>query len=137
MGTYMGKYTRMSLKQIILSSSFTTFVWATVSVYRMQESLSLPTFKRKQLRHEPYPSQPPPPPLGTRFLPLSKTDTQSVFFCPESRHIYQHWVRHSATPTTPAAPFPFLSLHLSVICWSGIDHWPHIQLLMWVQATLQ
>lgn len=75
----------------------------------MQKSLSLPTFKRKQLRHEPYPSLPPPP-LGPSFLPLSWTDTQSVFFVQSQDTFIQHCVQPTSTPTTPAVPFPFLSL---------------------------
>lgn len=113
---------------------------AAVSAHRMQKSLSLPTFKRKQLRHEPYPSQPPPP-LGTRFLPLSRTDTQSVFFCPESRHIYSalcsaHLNSHHASCSFPF-PLPFFFLHSSVVRCPGIAHWSRIQPLMWVQARAQ
>ena len=84
-------------------------MWATGPAHRMQESLSLPAFKRKQLRHEPYPSRPPPP-LGTSFLPLSRTDTQSVFFVQSQDTFIQRRVQPTSTPTTPAVPFLFLSL---------------------------
>lgn len=119
----------------LLSSSFTSVAWATVAAHRTQESLSLTTFKRKQLRLEPYPSLPPPP-LGPSFLPLSRTDTLSVFFCPESRHIYSalcsaHLNSHH---TSCSFPFPFPFFPFPSICCPGIAHWSHIQSLMWAQA---
>lgn len=127
------KFHSSSNGHLSINSSSATVVWTTVSAHRMQKSLSLPTFKRKQLRHEPYPSQPPPP-LGTSFLPLSRTDTQSVFFVQSQDTFIQHCVRPTSTPTTPAVPFPFFFLHSSVICCPGSAHWSSIQPLMWVQA---
>lgn len=117
-------------------------MWATVPAHRTQESLSLPTFKRKQLRHEPYPNRPPPP-LGTSFLPLSRTDTLSVFLVQSQDTFIQHCVQPTLTPTTPAVPFPFLSVSFPfpyirlLFRWPGIAHWSHIQPLMCVQAYIQ
>lgn len=94
--------TWMSQKQIVKFAS----------ARRMKASLSLITCKRKQLRSELCLSQPHPP-LGTRFLPLSRTDT---FFFVQSRDTFiQSSVRPTSTPTTPAVPFPILSLFLSYI----------------------
>lgn len=111
----------------LLSSSSTTVVWASVSAHGIKESLWLPTFKRKQLRHELYPSQPHPP-LGTSFLPLSRTDT---FFCPESRHIYSepcsaHLNSHHSSCSFPFT-FLFSLLHSFAIRCPGIAHWSRIQ----------
>lgn len=97
--------------------------------------LSLPTFKRKQLRHELYPSQPHPP-LGTSFLPLSRTDT---FFCPESRHIYLELCSAYLNSHHSSCSFPFTFLfsflHSSVVRCLSIAHWSHIQSPLHVANT--
>lgn len=100
-------------------SSSSTIVWAIVPAHRMQESLSLPTFKRKQLRHES------PPPLGTSFLPLSRTDTLSVVSIQSQDTFIQHCVQPNSTPSTPAVPLPFRSSSLFV-CYSLPWHCPLI-----------
>lgn len=109
----------------LLSSSSTNVAWATVPARRTQKSSSLPTFKRKQLRHEPYPSLPPPP-LGTSFLLLSKTDTLSVFFLSGVKtHLF------STVFSPPQLPHHqlFLSLFFlfpPFVCYSLLRHCPLI-----------
>lgn len=100
-------------------------MWAAAPAHRMQESLSLPTFKRKQLRHEPYPSRPPPP-LGTSFLPLSRTDTQ-YFLSRVKTHLF------SAVFGPPRLPphqlflsFSFPFLFPTPVCYSLPWHCPLI-----------
>lgn len=110
----------MSRKRL-LCSSFTAAPPASVFAHRIKDSLSLPTFKRKQLRHELYPSQPHPP-LGTGFLPLSRTDTFFLFFfCPELGHIYSelcsaHLNSHHSSCSFPCT-FLFFPLHSSTVRW--------------------
>lgn len=110
----------------LLSSSSTNVAWATVPARRTQKSLSFPIFKRKQLRHEPYPSLPPPPPLGTSFLPLSKTDTLSVFFLSGVKtHLF------SMVFSPPQLPHHQLFLSLfslfpPFVCYSQLWHCPLI-----------
>lgn len=99
--------TGMLQKQIV-KFIFSKYVErTTICAHRMKESLSLPKFKRKQLRHELYPSQPHPP-LGTSFLPLSRTDT---FLSRLKTHLFR-------APFSPPQLPPhqlFLSLSLSYV----------------------
>lgn len=111
----------------LLSSSSTNVAWATLPARSTQKSLSLPTLKRKQLRHEPYPSLPPPPPFGTSFLPLSKTDTLSVYFFLSGvkTHLF------STVFSPPQLPLHQLFLSLSFlfppfVCYSLLWHCPLI-----------
>lgn len=98
----------MSRKRL-LCSSFTAAPPAAVFAHRIKDSLSLPTFKRKQLRHELYPSQPHPP-LGTGFLPLSRTDTFFSFFFFLSR-VGTHLFRAPLSPPQLPPQQLFLSLY--------------------------
>lgn len=102
---------RMSRKRLLrFGRAQTAPAWASVFARRIKDSLSLPAFKRKQLRHELYPS-PPHPPLGTGFLPLSRTDRFFfVFFFVQSRDVFiQSSAQPTSTPTTAAVPLPSLS----------------------------
>lgn len=112
-----------------LSSSSANVEWATISAHRMKESLSLPKFKRKQLRHELYPSQPHPP-LGTSFLPLSRTDT---FLSRLKTHLFRALFGPPQLPPHQlflSLYFPFLFptfIHYS-LPWFA--HWSCIQSVM-------
>lgn len=69
----------------------------------MKESLSLAPFKRKQLRRERYPSQAHPP-LGTGFLPLSRT---AAFLFGVEAHLFTAPLGPPRLP--PYQLFPLLS----------------------------
>lgn len=69
----------------------------------MKESLSLAAFKRKQLRQERYPSQAHPP-LGTGFLPLSRT---AAFLFGVETHLFRAPLGPPRLP--PYQLFPLLS----------------------------
>lgn len=100
---------RMSRKRLLrLGRAQTAPAWASVFAGRIKDSLSLPAFKRKQLRHELYPS-PPHPPLGTGFLPLSRTDRFFFFFVQSQDVFIQSSAQPTSTPTTAAVPLPSLS----------------------------
>lgn len=70
---------------------------------------------------------------------VEERHSQSVFLCPESRHIYSalcsaHLNSHNTSCSFPF-PFPFfLSPRSLVIRGPGVAHWSHIQPLMWIQA---
>lgn len=100
-------------------------MWATVFAHRMQESLSLPTFKRKQLRQGPYPSRPPPP-LGTSFLLLSRTDSQ-YFLSSVKTHLYSMvFSPHHLPPHQLFLSLSFPFLFPTLVCYSLLWQCPLI-----------
>lgn len=106
---------RMSRKRLLrFGRAQTAPAWASVFAGRIKDSLSLPAFKRKQLRHELYPS-PPHPPLGTGFLPLSRTDRFFFFFL---SRVGTYLFRAQLSPPLLPPQQLFLSLHFpsSFLC---------------------
>lgn len=86
----------------------------------MKESLSFGAFKRKQLRQERYPSQAHPP-LGTGFLPLSRT----AAFLFRSRDTFIPSPARPTSPPTAAAvafTFSFASAPSFILSHLGIAH---------------
>lgn len=72
--------------------------------------LVITTFKIKRPRHESYPNRPPPR-FETSILPLSRTDTLSVFSVHSQDTCIQQCSAHlNSHHTSCSFPFPFISL---------------------------